>query len=167
MSQKARFFALAIVLVACSDAVGPKPPSAANAFVKVVSTVSRTSIGKGDTLTFTYSVENITNDSLTLTTVAGCQIQPELDQVAGARMEPPPLTELSCYESTLPTVSKLAQGEKFTYALLVRGFNPSKAAWEQGSGYLLTAGKYDASMLVNANEIGTSARSDWVRFEVK
>ena len=165
--RNARLWLSVAVLAACTDSIAPKSPSAANAFVKVVSTVSKPTINRGDTLTFTYSVENITNDSLTLTTPNGCQIRPVLDQVDGARMSPAPLTELSCLDNVVVTVRKLARGEKVASTLLLRSYDPSKSATSQVPGYLLTAGTFDASMLVTANEIGAPARSDWVRFVVK
>lgn len=165
MSRRFRPIALLAALIACGDALGPKPKSATNAFVKVTALVSRTPLRPGDTATFSYSVENITSDSLTLTTTSGCQIKPELDQVAGPNMTPPPLAELFC--PTTPTVRRLAAAQKQTFSLVLRGFDTSKPADVQRPGYLLTKGTFDASVLVSAAEIGGSVRSDWVRFEVK
>ena len=155
--------ALAPVFIACSDTTGLKPPSAKNSKIEVVSMVSRTSLGVGDTATFSYSLKNLTTDTLTLTTDTGCQVRPELDQVAGPRMTD--LLTLSCPPT--PTVRKLAPGEKQTYGIFLRGFDKTKAATLQTPGYLLTTGTFDASMVVVAKELGAPVRSDWVRFTVK
>ena len=148
---------------ACSDSLGPKPPSARSTIIEVVSTMSRTTLGVGDTATFGYSLKNLTGDSLTLTTNTGCQIRPELDQVAGAKI--PDLLSLLC--PTAATVSTLGPGEKVTYGIILRGFDKTKPSSEQKPGYLLTTGTFDASMVVTANELPAPVRSDWVRFTVK
>lgn len=162
-----RILALAAVLAACKDSIAPKPPYVANAFVLVTSTLSKTSLPLNDTLKWTYSFENITNDSLTLTTPAGCQVQPELDIVEGAEWEDPPLSELACLAFESATVTKLAAGEKQTFFLVLGRYEASKVDQAPSFTYFLTRGTWDASLLVNAVEIGGSARSEWVRFLVQ
>ena len=158
---------LATLLVACSDSItGPKPPSATSTILKATVTLSKVVVQRGDTMRFSYTVENLTAGPLTLTTDTGCQIQPELDQVGGARMDPPALSgALLC--PTEATVRTLAVGEKFAFGILLRAYDPSKPIAVQSPGYLLTTGTFDASVLVRATEVGGQLRSDWVRFEVK
>ena len=164
MKRVLRIAAIAAALVACSDSVGPKPPSAKSTKLEVVSTMSKTTLGVGDTASFGYSLKNITTDTLTLTTDTGCQIKPELDQVAGPTI--PDLLVLNC-PSLIQTVRKLAPGEKLTYGLVLRGYDKSKSVDLQKPGYLLSTGTFDASMVVAANELSANVRSDWVRFTVK
>jgi hypothetical protein len=152
------------LLAACSESTaGPKPPSAKSTKLEVISTMSKTTLGVGDTATFGYSLKNITTDTLTLTTDTGCQITPQLDQVAGPKI--PDLLALNCPGTQ--TVRKLAPGEKAAYALTVRGYDKTKSAAVQTPGYLLSTGTFDASMVVTAKELGAPVRSDWVRFTVK
>jgi hypothetical protein len=155
--------AIAGALVACSDSVGPKPPSARSTIVEVITTMSKSNLNVGDTATFGYSVRNLTASTLTLTTDTGCQLSPVLDQVDGPRMTD--LLELLC--PTTQTISVLAAGEKVEYGILLRGYDKTKPVDQQKPGYLLTTGTFDASMLVTANELPVAVRSDWVRFTVK
>ncbi|MEK7403225.1 MAG: hypothetical protein AABZ80_12790 [Gemmatimonadota bacterium] len=163
MKRILRTSALAIILMACKDSVGPKPPSAKSTVVEVITTVSKAQLGVGDTATFGYSLKNISADSLTLTTNDGCQIRPELDQVDGPKI--PNLLELLC--PTAQTVLVLAPGEKVAYGIVLRGYDKTKATDLQQPGYLLSTGTFDASMLVTANELPAPVRSDWIRFTVK
>jgi len=154
---------IAVTLVACKDSIGPKPPSAKSTIVEVVTTMSKTALGVGDTATFAYYVKNITPDTLTLSTPTGCQISPDLDQVEGPRMAD--LLELNCPGT--PTTRVLAPGEKAQYFIILRGYDKNKSVDLQKPGYLLTTGTFDASMYVTATELPTAVRSDWVRFTVK
>lgn len=164
MTRILKTAALAAILIGCGDSTaGPKPPSAKSTLVEVVSTMSKTTLAVGDTATFGYSVKNITTDTLTLTTDTGCQITPELDQVAGPTI--PDLLTLNCPGSQ--TVRTLAPGETAAYGLILRGYDKTKSTDLQKPGYLLSSGTFDASMFVTANELGTPVRSDWVRFTVK
>jgi len=162
MNRILRTTLLAAVALGCSESIGPKPPSAKSAFIEVLSAVSKANLGVGDTLTWTYSLENITTDSLTLTTNIGCQLRPELDQVQGPTI--PDLLELICPPSQ--TVRKMAAGEKQTFSIILRGYDKTKSTDDQKPGYLLTSGTFDASVLVTATELGVPVRSDWVRFKV-
>jgi hypothetical protein len=155
-----------IAVVACGEKIaGPKPPSPLNDFIKATTTLSKTVVGRGDTMRFHFSVENITADSLTLSTDIGCQIMPFLDQVAGARQRPTLQEQIQCPDSG--TTRKLAAGEVLAFSVLLRGYDPSKDIMLQTPGFVLKAGIFDASVLVRANEIGGEVNSDWVRFEVK
>lgn len=162
-----RLVVLGAVLVACSDSVAPKPPYVPNEFVMVETVLSKTTLTINDTMLFRYSVENLTNDSLTLTTPSGCQIQPELDIAKGAKWDRAPLSELTCRDFDFPTITVLAVGEKQTFSLILGRYEDAKRGQAPPLTYFLTTGTWDASMLVRANEIGGSARSAWVRFTVQ
>ena len=166
MRRLHRILVLAAGIVACGDSIaGPKGPSATSTLVKATVTLSKLVVQRGDTMRFSYSLQNLTANSLTLNTATGCQIRPELDQVGGALMKPPALSNaLLCPD--VPTVITLTAGQTVTYSILLRGYDPSKAVTAQVPGYLLTTGVFDASVLITATEI-VSVRSDWVRFEVK
>lgn len=160
------FRSLALVAaLSCADAVGPKPPSATSDLVIVTTTFAKTSLARGDTVRFTYSVENKGDTSLTLNTVSGCQIKPELDQVDGKRMNPPAFSEVFCPADSTQTT--LTARQKVTYGQLLCGYDPSKSDAQQCPGYRLTSGTFDASVLVTATELTVPVRSDWVRFTVQ
>jgi hypothetical protein len=164
MNRILKAAAIAAALVACGDEVaGPKAPSAKSTVVEVKTTMSKLTLGVGDTATFGYSLKNLTAASLTLTTDTGCQIKPELDQVDGPRI--PDLLELTCPGSQ--TVRVLAAGETVTFGIVLRGYNKNLSPDQQKPGYLLSSGTFDASMIVTANELTSPVRSDWVRFTVK
>jgi hypothetical protein len=155
--------AVALALAACKEeTTGPKGPSEKSTIVEVVSTVSKSTLGVGDTATFAYSVKNITLDTLTLTTNTGCQIAPVLDQVAGPRI--PDLYELNC--PTAQTVRVLPPGATYSAFGILRGYDKTKPNNQQTPGYLLTSGTFDASMVVTASPLPAPVRSDWVRFVV-
>ena len=175
MKRLCQTIALAAVLVACGDDIaGPKAPSLTSTLLQATVTLSKLVVARGDTMRFSYTMENLTAAPLTLTTTTGCQVLPVLDQVGGKRMNPPALTDaIFCPED--PTVQTLVAGEQRTFSFLLRGYDPSKLISDQRPGYLLTTGTYDASVLITAAELCAGAgsgcvgtlRSDWVRFEVK
>lgn len=167
--------AFAATLVACGDDIaGPKAPSLTSTVLKASVLLSKPVVARDDTMRFSYTMENLTAATLTLTTTTGCQVLPELDQVGGKRMSPPALSD-AIFCPTDPTIQTLVAGEKRTFSFLLRGYDPSKLVTDQRPGYLLTTGTHDASVLITAAElcVGTGSgcvgtlRSDWVRFEVK
>jgi len=165
MSRPHHIFLLAALLAGCGDSIaGPKGPSATSTVLKATTTLSKLVVQRGDTMRFTYSIENLTGSPLTLTTPNGCQVKPELDQVGGKLMNPRALADaLIC--PTTQTITPLGANQKVTFSLLLRGYDPSKEVSLQKPGYLLTTGVFDASVLITATE--AMVRSDWVRFEVK
>jgi hypothetical protein len=163
--RKLQLLCLAVVTIACGDKIaGLKPPQAKNAFIKATTTISKLVVFPGDTFRFYFSIENITGDSLTLSTAIGCLIYPQLDKVAGPRQVPLFTDAFACPNT--PTVMHLAAGEVLTLSALLRGFDPNVDILFQKPGYVLKPGTIDASVYVRADQIG-DVTSDWVRFVVK